>query len=1180
MVTLLLLALTHSVLAATYYWNTTSGNWMTGAKWSDTASTGGTTGTVPTATDSAGFNQSSVNGSTTSILTAATAIYGTTFNNTGPTLIDTNGSARTLTIGAGGLTINAGAGAVTFGHGTGIAGRVNFAIGTSQTWTNNSSNGLTFFANQPLNLNGNTITFAGSGTFTIDTGGVNDVTSFGGSVIISMGSAGVVNGSDASSFTGKLILNSGTYVAKGNWGNGGTATSLGMSPSVAANIVFGGGILTHNTPNAAATDRLFTIGNANGLTATIDSSASATANTVTFSSNGAIAFGGSGARSLTLTGSNVGANTFTPVIGNGPGGATSVVKTGSGKWVLSGVNTYTGSTTVSGGILVLQQATLAAGSTVVVNNGGKLQLDFPGAATNTVGTLILDGIAQPAGIYNAGNKPAYFTGTGSLQATIASGNDYFTVAGGSGNNALPVLDNDAGNGLTVISVTTPAHGSASISGSSILYTPVAGFSGTDTFSYTSQSGGGTPATWVVNVTVTPYSDQYQVLRSSSNNPLDVLRNDTGTGLVLDSVTPPVNGTAFISGSNVVYTPAANYVGTDGFSYTTHDGQGAVATRTVSVDVRRYPNFVFVLADDQGWTGLSVPMDKNRSNSKSDYYRTPNMEVLAAQAMRFSFGYSPAPNCSPSRCAILTGRTPARLKFTDIVGRNNNATAGTTSKPQYRLITPGKATNGIPSATLSIPELLKSIPGAGYSAAHFGKWHIAGGGPVNHGFDADANDGNTDNADGDIGATINPDPKQAYGITDRAFAFLTSRVSTGAPFYLQASHYAVHATIQTRQSSYDSFAGVTPGFYHNNRYYAGMTTDLDINVGRLLNKLDDLGLRNSTYIIYHSDNGAPQEESENYPLRGYKPEVWEGGTRVPTFVRGPGIPANSQCDTPVEGTDILPTVWEWATGSSAGLPSGVDGGSLVPTISTIAQGFPAPSNVLRGGELVHHAPHYVGPLPWPNDWQQTAKDGRPRSSIHVGHSKLVANYEPGTIELYDLDNDISEQSDLSPAQLAIKWQLWVRLRDYLKLIGAQMPTLDPTYPGTNQGSFVLPAATGPLGDADSDGLPDNWEFRELLTTQYNGNDDPSHSGMALAQMYAQGLDPLVPGAYRIDSITHVSPNQIKLTWNATPGSSFVVETSTDLVYWTQAQTVTAGDVFYGEVTVITTGDCGFFRVRKQ
>jgi len=205
--------------------------------------------------------------------------------------------------------------------------------------------------------------------------------------------------------------------------------------------------------------------------------------------------------------------------------------------------------------------------------------------------------------------------------------------------------------------------------------------------------------------------------------------------------------------------------------------------------------------------------------------------------------------------------------------------------------------------------------------------------------------------------------------------------------------------------------------------------------------------------------------------------------------------------------------------------------------------------------------------------------RPRSTIHDGQYKLVANYEPGTIELYDLKGDIGEQNNLSPTQLAIKYQLWVRLRDYLKMVHAQMPTLDPTYPGTTNGTFVLAGATGPLGDADSDGLPDDWEFRELLTYQYNGNDDPSHLGITLTQCYAQGKDPLIPDAYRIDTITPVGSNRLQLTWNSTPGASFVVESSTDLVHWVPANTVTAGDVFYGTATIIMNNPQDFFRVRK-
>lgn len=918
------------------------------------------------------------------------------------------------------------------------------------------------------------------------------------------------------------------------------------------------------------------------------------------------------------------------------GGGGGLNKIGSGRLLLNGVNTFSGGIVVSNGtfggggtlsgpLSILAGATLNPGATagavgtLTVNSNLALsagsfvamEIDKANATNDAVaglidvsyaGTLVvtnLSGTPVAAGdaftLFGASgtksgnfgsiviqppvNLAATFDPTNGVLSfsALASGADVFTVFGNSTNNVLPVLANDPGTGLVLVGVSSPTNGAAVLSGTNILYSPNFGFTGTDGFSYTNQDGLGTPSVFDVTITVTApgnYGDRYQVLHDSSTNVLDVLRNEPA-GMSLVSISQPTNGTAFISGTNIVYTPSSNYIGADSFSYLAQNASGAGFISSVTLEVRQYPNFVLVLADDQGWTGLSVLMDTNRLNSKSDYYRTPRMETLASQGMRFSCGYAGHPNCSPSRYAILSGQTVARLKMTDIIDRSDSPVSG-----QFKLIAPGKAVNSIQAGKTTIPELLKSIPGAGYSAGHFGKWHLAGGGPAAHGFDADANDGATGNAVGDTGSSpINTDPKRAYSITDRAVNYLSSRVGSGTPFYLQVSHYAVHETTQDTQSSHDFFNSITPGVWHTDQHYAGMTLDLDINVGRVLDQLDELGIRNSTYVIYTSDNGAPKAQSENYPLRGYKPEVWEGGERVPMFIRGPGVPANSQCNVPAVGYDFLPTIWQWAGGAPTNLPAEVDGGSLVGTINSIAQGSNTPTAVVRGGEFVHHSPHYVGPSAWPNDWQLNEKDMRPRSTIHDGRYKLVANYEPGTIELYDLGNDIGEVTNLSPAQLAVKWQLWVRLRDYLKTVNAQMPTLDPTYPGTTNGAFVLTGATGALGDADSDGLNDDWEFRELLTYQFSGSDDPDQDGVSNADELAQGTDPLVPNGYRINTITQVAPDQLQLTWNATPGTAFAVEVSTNLIDWSAATAVNSGEVFAGSVTVQKTQSQEFFRVRK-
>lgn len=201
------------------------------------------------------------------------------------------------------------------------------------------------------------------------------------------------------------------------------------------------------------------------------------------------------------------------------------------------------------------------------------------------------------------------------------------------------------------------------------------------------------------------------------------------------------------------------------------------------------NVVLLLADDQGWNGTSVMLDPALPASSSDYYRTPHLARLASEGMRFSQAYAPHPNCSPTRMSLQTGKSPARLGATDIV----DVVPGSpgfmaqfhalfyVDKPLHVTL----PIADLPAEETTIPELLRRHD-ARYVSAHFGKWHMNGGGPGAHGFDV--HDGATGNTEGQDGM---PDPKRTGAITASALAFLDQRGVDRRPFFLQVSYYAVH-----------------------------------------------------------------------------------------------------------------------------------------------------------------------------------------------------------------------------------------------------------------------------------------------------------------------------------------------------------------------------------------------------
>jgi arylsulfatase A-like enzyme len=422
---------------------------------------------------------------------------------------------------------------------------------------------------------------------------------------------------------------------------------------------------------------------------------------------------------------------------------------------------------------------------------------------------------------------------------------------------------------------------------------------------------------------------------------------------------------------------------------------------------RQPNIVFMIADDQGWDGLSVAMAPDIAGSKSELFQTPRLEAFARQGMRFTDAYAPAPVCSPSRISIQCGRTPAALHWTKAAPPETG----------HRLVEP-RDIRDIPAGRVTFAELLHE---AGYTTAHYGKWHIGGGGPGAHGYDEH---------DGDIGNEqaykfTDPNPVDIFGMAARAEEFMKKARDARKPFYVQLSWNALHAPENALEATKRKYAAADGAGRQVER--AAITEDLDTGVGRVLDAIDRLGLTGTTYVIYTSDNGSGGGGGRRGGLSGGKGSVWEGGVRVPFIVRGPGVKPDSFCRVPIVGWDLYPTFCHWAGVPVERLPADIEGGSLVTLLEHGGTGV-VPR---RLDGLVFHFPHYQS-------------GHTPHAAIRVGNLKLVKFFEDGSTKLFDLATDPGERSDLAAARGDTVKELVGRLDGYLAAVDARMPKTNPDF----------------------------------------------------------------------------------------------------------------------------------------
>jgi arylsulfatase A-like enzyme len=422
-----------------------------------------------------------------------------------------------------------------------------------------------------------------------------------------------------------------------------------------------------------------------------------------------------------------------------------------------------------------------------------------------------------------------------------------------------------------------------------------------------------------------------------------------------------------------------------------------------------PNFIFILVDDQGWNGTSVQMMNTEPLSKSDYHSTPNLEKLASRGIRFSNAYASAPVCAPSRYSIQFGKTPARMSFIRV----------------------GMSTSHINHKELvSIPKALKKI-NKEYVAAHFGKWGI---GSIPETLGYDYSDGPTKNKDGGF---VNDrtqwnhvsveDPKNIFSITRKAVDFMEKNTIEKKPFYLQISHYAVHASIQSKKETFLNQAKKPLGAQHINPGFAAMTEDLDKGLGIILDKISQLGIQDNTYVIYMSDNGSVPNipgakkytKSYNYPLKRGKWDALEGGLRVPLVIAGPGIEFGNESQVPVSGSDILPTIKDLAGKSNFKLNE-IDGGSFKSILLD-----PSKLKVKREVDgIFFHVPYKNG-----------IALKRPHSAVRKGDFKLVKFQDNGDLFLYNLTIDKKESQNLVYHNPKKAKELEKLLMNYLKEVHA-------------------------------------------------------------------------------------------------------------------------------------------------
>ena len=440
------------------------------------------------------------------------------------------------------------------------------------------------------------------------------------------------------------------------------------------------------------------------------------------------------------------------------------------------------------------------------------------------------------------------------------------------------------------------------------------------------------------------------------------------------------------------------------------------------------NVVFFLIDDLGWRDLGC--------NGSDYYKTPNIDRLAKEGVRFTDAYAACTVCSPTRAAIMTGKYPARLLLTQWLPSGRWSRTGHKMKE-------GRYISNLPLEEVTIAEALRQH---GYKTAFMGKWHLGTETyyyPEHQGFDVNIA-GRDYGAPGSYffpftgkwripstGKTLHKKKplsgKKGDYLADRlaeeAEGFIRSNAEN--PFFLMLSHYAVHTPLQGKPDKVAKYEAVPETKRQGKPAYAAMVESVDDSVGRVTGVLRELGLEENTLVIFTSDNGGFAGATSNSPLRANKGSNYEGGLRVPAVIKWPGsVKGGRTSSVPITSTDFYPTILA-ATGQALRPHQHVDGVNLTPLLRGNGQ--------VKREALFWHYPHY-------NRHPQNF----PAGVIRSGDWKLIQAFETGEVSLFNLKEDIGETTNLAPKQPKRAKRMLAKLKRWQQEVGADPMRINPEH----------------------------------------------------------------------------------------------------------------------------------------